>query len=93
MLEIPLTQLYRHLIGQSKPILPFEMIKSSEEEGPSLIGKFLTNPGTYMGFLGMIFILQAWTSIALRDFDADLPHQGTGPIPQLHHNMPLWMMM
>ena len=31
--EIPITQLYSHLISQSKPILPFEMNRSSEEEG------------------------------------------------------------
>ena len=37
-------------------ILPFEMNSSSEEEGPSLTGKFLTHTGTYMGFLSMIFI-------------------------------------
>ena len=54
--EILITQLYSHLIGQSKHSLPFEINRSSEEEGPTLIGKFLTHPGTYMGFLGMIFI-------------------------------------
>ena len=55
VLEIPITKLYSHLIGQSKPILPFEINRSSEEEGPSLIGKFRTYPGTYMGFHGTIF--------------------------------------
>ena len=56
VLEIPVIQLYRHLICQSKPILPFEMKWSSEGKGPSLIGKFLIYSGTYLGFLGMIFI-------------------------------------
>ena len=56
VLEIPITQLYRYLICQSKPILPSEMSRSLEEEGTSLIGKFLTHQGTCMGFLGMILI-------------------------------------
>ena len=56
VLEIPVIQLYSHLISQSKPSLPFEMNRSSEDEGPSLIGRYLTYSGTHMGFLGMIFI-------------------------------------
>ena len=39
------------------------------------------------------YLLQAWASTVLRSFSADLPHQGADPIPQLHHNIPLWMMM
>ena len=52
----PITQLSSYLIGQTRPILPFEINGSLEEGGPSLIGKFLTQPWTYMGFLGTIFI-------------------------------------
>ena len=48
--EIPVTLLFRHLIGQSKPFLPFEMNRCSEEVGPFLIGTFLTHPGTYIGY-------------------------------------------
>ena len=55
VLVIPLTQLHRHLIDLSKPILQFEINRNSEEEGPSLTGEFLTHLETYMGFLG-IFI-------------------------------------
>ena len=32
VLQIPITQLNRHLVGQSKPILSFEINRSSEEE-------------------------------------------------------------
>ena len=53
--EIPITQLYRYWIGWSKPILLFEMNRSLDE-GCSLMGKFLTHPGTYIRILGMIFI-------------------------------------
>ena len=50
------TQLYSHLIGHSKTIQPFGMNRSSEEEGSSLIGKFLSHTGTYLGFPGMTYI-------------------------------------
>ena len=90
--EIPVTKLYRHLICQSKPILSFEMNRSSKEGGPFLIAKLLTNPGTYMGFLSTI-IIASITIYYLMKFGADLPHQGTEPIPQPHCDMPLWVMM
>ena len=92
VLEIPITQLYSHQIGQSKPILPSQMNRSSEEEGPSLVGKFLTHPGTYMGFLGMVFIASMGV-YCLKKFCVDLLDQGANSIPKLHGNMPLWMMM
>ena len=39
--EVPVGQLYKHMIGQSEPILPFE-INRDTEEGPSLTWKLLT---------------------------------------------------
>ena len=80
LLEIPIKQLYSHLIGQSKHILQFEMNRSPEKEGPSLIGKFLTYPGTTWEFF-LQYLLHAWTSTALRNFGAGLPHQDANPIP------------
>ena len=52
MPEVPITQLYKHMIGQSEPILPF--VINRDTEGPSLIWTFLTYPGTYIGTIGMI---------------------------------------
>ena len=51
--EIPITQIYKHVIGQSEPILPFE-INGDMNKGPSLTQKLLIHPGTYIGTIGMI---------------------------------------
>ena len=67
VLDIPITQFYSHLIGQSRPILPFVMSRNSVEEGLPLMGKFLTHTGTSMGFLGRIFIA-GMALTALRHF-------------------------
>ena len=44
--EVPVAQLYKHMIGQGEPALQFE-INSDKEEGPSLTWRLLTHPGTY----------------------------------------------
>ena len=54
--EIPVAELYKHMIGQSEPIIPFE-INGHTEEGPSLLGKPLIHLRTYKGTIGMTFIL------------------------------------
>ena len=54
--EVPCAQVYKHMIGQSEPILLFE-INRDTEEGPCLTWKLLTHPGTYIGTIGMIFIV------------------------------------
>ena len=52
--EIPVTHLYKYIIGHSELILSFE-INRDTEEGPSLTWKLLTHPGTYIGTISMIF--------------------------------------
>ena len=54
--DVPITQLYKHMIGQSEPILLFE-INRDMEEGPSITWKLLTHPGTYIWAISMIFIV------------------------------------
>ena len=56
MPKVPVTQVYKPMIGQSEPILPFE-IKRDTEEGPFLTWKLLTHLGTYIGTSGMIFVV------------------------------------
>ena len=41
------------MIGQSEPVLPFEL-NSNKDEEPSLTWKLLKYPGTYMGIIGII---------------------------------------
>ena len=54
--EFPITQLCKHMIGLGEPILPFE-INRDMEEGPCLTWKLLTHPGTYIGTIGVIFVV------------------------------------
>ena len=54
--KVPMTQLYKHMIGQKEPILPFK-INSNTEEGPYLAWKLLTHTGTYIGTIGMILAI------------------------------------
>ena len=53
--EVPITQLYKHVIGQSEPILQFD-INRDMEDGPSLTWKLLTHPETYIGAISVIFV-------------------------------------
>ena len=88
--EVPLAQFYKHMIGQSEPILPFE-VNQDMKEGSSLTWKILIHPGTYMGTV--VMILAICVSTALRNFGPNLPPWGTDAIPQSHHDMLLWMIM
>ena len=54
--KVPISQLYKYMIGQKEPILPFE-INSNIEERPSLTWKVQTHPWTNIGTIGMILCL------------------------------------
>ena len=56
ILQIHITQLHKHMIGQSAPVLPFE-INTDMEEGPFLTWKLLTNPGTYIVTIDMVLLV------------------------------------
>ena len=91
IIEVPIGQLYKHMISQSEPVLQFEL-KSNKDEEPSLTWKLLTHPGTYIGTIGMILA----TCVGIYCFKrlwfrpATLRHW---PTPQSYGDMPLWMMM
>ena len=53
--EIPMEQLYKHMIDQDGPTLPFEINRDMKEES-SFIWKFLAHPRIYIGTISMIFI-------------------------------------
>ena len=56
MPEVPIAQLYKHMFGQSEPVLPFEL-KSNRDEEPSLTWKLLTHPGTYVGTISLVLAI------------------------------------
>ena len=51
--EIPVMQLYKHIINASEPVHSFTT--KNDDEDPSLIWTILTHPVTYIGTIGMIF--------------------------------------
>ena len=51
--EVPVTQLYKHMINTSESVHSFTFNK--DDEDPSLIWTILTHHGTYIGTIGMIF--------------------------------------
>ena len=52
--EVPVAQLYSHMIDTSKPVHSFTLSKDDDED-PSLIWTNLMHPGTYIWPFGMIF--------------------------------------
>ena len=52
--EVPVAQLYKHMIDTSEWVHSFTFNKDDDED-PSLIWTILMYPGTYMGTIGMIF--------------------------------------
>ena len=53
--EIPVAQLYKHMIDHDGPTLLFQINRNTKEE-TSFIWKLLAYPGTYTGTIGMVFI-------------------------------------
>ena len=53
--EVPVTQLYRDMINTSEPTHLFTI--KDDDEDPSLIWTAITHPGTYIGTIGMIFVI------------------------------------
>ena len=51
--EVPVTELYKHMINTSEPVHSFTI--KDDDEDPSLMGTILTHPGTYIGTIGTIF--------------------------------------
>ena len=51
--EVPVAQLYRHMINTSEPFHSFTI--KDDDEDPSLIWTNLMHPGTYTGTIGTIF--------------------------------------
>ena len=51
--EVPVAQLYEHMIDTSEPVHSFTI--KDDDEDPSLIWTILMHPGTYVGTIGMIF--------------------------------------
>ena len=56
MPKVPITQLYRHMISQSEPVVPFELNSIRDEES-FLTWKLLTHPGTYVRTIHMILAI------------------------------------
>ena len=52
--EVPVAQLYKHMINMSEPINSFPFNKDDDKD-PYLIWAVLLHPGTYIGTIGMIF--------------------------------------
>ena len=71
--EVAFTQFYKHIIGQSEPILPCE-INRDMKEGSSLTSKLLTHPGTYIVCIGIY---------CLRRFGADCHTEVLTLLPSL----------
>ena len=55
MCEVPIAQLYKHMISQDESILPFEI--NNREEGLYLMWKLLTHPETYTRTIGIILAM------------------------------------
>ena len=53
--EVPITQLCRDMINASEPMHSFTI--KDDDEDSSLIWTILKHPGTYIGTIGMIFIV------------------------------------
>ena len=53
--EVPVAQLYKHLMDTSESAHSFRI--KDDDEDPSLIWTILTHPGTYIGTIGMIFVV------------------------------------
>ena len=53
--EVPVVQLYKHMINTSKPVHSFTFNKDDDED-PSLISTILTHLWKYMGTTGMILL-------------------------------------
>ena len=51
--EVPVTELYKHMINTSEPVHSFTI--SDDDKDPSLVWTILMYPGTYIGIIGMIF--------------------------------------
>ena len=70
--EVPVTQLYKHMIGQNETVLPFEL-KNNKDEEPSIIWKLLKHAGTYVKTIGLI--LAAYIGVyCFKNSGSDLPH-------------------
>ena len=54
--EVPIAQPYRDMSNTSEPIYSFT-IKDYDDEDPSLVWTILKHPGTYVGTIGMIFVV------------------------------------
>ena len=83
--EVPVTQLYRHVIDTSNPVHLFTT--KDGDKDPSLIWTILTCPRTYIGTIGIIFAVCIGV-YCFKRFWISLPLLGTNLIPQSLHNMP-----
>ena len=63
--EIPVAQLYKHMIKASEPVHSFTI--KDDDKDPSLIWTILTYPGAYIGTI-CTFSLYVWVSIAFKRF-------------------------
>ena len=52
--EVPVTQLYKHMIDTSEPVHSFTFNRDDDRD-PSLIWTILIHSGTYIGTIGMFF--------------------------------------
>ena len=80
--EVPVAQLYKHMIGQNEPIPLFE-INRHMEEGPSLTWKLLAHTRTYIGTISMTLIVCIGL-YCLKDLGSDPGHtKGPTLLPSL----------
>ena len=84
--EVPVTQLYKHMIDTSEAVHSFT-IKGNDKD-QSLMWKILMHPGTYIGTTGMIFVVCIGVYIALKDSGSSLPPLGADLIPWSLCNIP-----
>ena len=82
--EVSIPHLYKHMIGQSEPILLFEIER--DMKGPSLTWKLLTHPGTYIGTISIIFIVCIGVYCLKRFWcrSATLRHWAYSPVSSWH---------
>ena len=83
--EVPVVQLYKHMINTGAPVHSFTI--RNDYKNPSLTWTILMHPGTYIGTIGMIFMLCV-AVYCFKDSGSGLSPLGGDLLPQPLQDIP-----